>query len=163
MYNKNVHKETKSKGGGDMIALTVSFQEILGYLKKNLRKVPPIVKMLKCVNNKIFLTVPRKDAAGIPFDANLNFTGQTFKLDLNAGGVYSIARLSFTSGELFYFLRKNIRKLPEFLETTEYNDKEWVFHVRGEMEKDAEDIELLAKLFRRLDLGVRLRIAPVWK
>lgn len=146
-----------------MTALTVSFQEILGYLKKNLRKVPPIVKMLKCVNNKIFLAIPEKDGTGILIDAKLNFTGQTFKLDLNAEGINSIARLSFNSGELFYFIRKNIRKLPGFIKTTEYNDKEWVFHVRGEMEKDAEDIELLAKLIRRLEGGIRLRIAPVWK
>jgi hypothetical protein len=144
-----------------MTALTVTFQEILGYLKKNLRKVPPIVKRLKCVNNKIFLAIPDKDGPGILIDAKLNFSGQTFKLDLNAEGINSIASLSFNSGELFYFIKKNIRKFPEFLETTEYNEKEWVFHVRGEMEKDAKDIELLAKLFRRLEGGIRLRIAPV--
>ena len=139
-----------------MIALTLSFQELLCFLKKNLRKVPPIGKMLRCANNTFFLTVPRKGAPGIPVDVSLKFGGQTFNVNVSAGGIRSLARLSFTTGELFYLAKRNIKKLPEFVETMEYNDKKRVFHVRCKMEKEAEDIEMLAKLIRRLDGGIRM-------
>lgn len=142
-----------------MIALTLSFQELLGFLKKNLRKVPPMGKMLKCANSTFFLTVPRNGAPGIPIDVNLKFNGQTFKANVNAGGIPSIVRLSLTTGELFYLAKRNIKKLPGFVEAIEYNDKERIFHARCDLGKNTEDIELLAKLIRRLDGGIRLRIA----
>lgn len=146
-----------------MLVLTVSFTEILNYLKKNLKKVPWIVKHLNCEKNVLSLTVPweREDSPGIPFEAALNYNGHTFKVNARSGAFQSLACVHFTAGELFDFLKKNIREFPPFPETMGYEKNEHVFHLN--IKPETEDIEILAKLIPVLqpEKGVRLRIAAI--
>ena len=146
-----------------MLALTVSFKEILNYLKKNLRKVPWIVKHLNCDKNVLGLIIPgeEENSPGIPFEVDLDYDGHTFEVKARSGTFQSLARVHFTAGELFDFLKKNIRKFPPFLEPMAYDENERVFHLTIKPER--EDMEILAKLIPVLqpDKGLRLRIASI--
>ncbi len=125
--------------------------------------MPDPFLLFNCDKNVLSLTIPGKeeDSPGIPFEADLNYNGHTFKVNARSGTFQSLARVHFTAGELFDFLKKNIRKFPPFLEPMVYDENERVFHLT--IKPETEDVELLAKLIPLLqpDQGVRLRIAAI--
>lgn len=150
-----------------MVELTVSFEEIVGFVKKNNSKPSDVLESLACDKNLLSLTIPRKDAPAIPAEVDLNFSANTFVIRANSGEIKSLARITFSLEELLSFLKASIKKSP-FLETMTWNDNDQGIHLVVEPEENPEgqapfqkQIELLLKLAPCLDEGFRLRIADI--
>ena len=152
-----------------MVTLTLSFKELLDFLRINIKKFPKVLESLKCNKNRFSLRLPRKDASDIPLDILLKFSTNTFRLTLDAGEIKELGKFKFTTGQLFDFFEEGLGKSSAFWKSLKYNDDENAFHFTIKPKKESPDkappfkkpIELLAKLVPHDDDGFELRVKAV--
>ena len=152
-----------------MVTLTLSFKELLDFLRISIKKLPKILEDLECDKNRFSLLIPRKNASDIPIDVLLKFSANTFRLTLDAGEIKELGKFKFTTGQLFDFLKQSMGKNSEFWKSLEYNDDDKAFHFTIKPKKESPDkeppfkkpIELLSKLVPHDDDGFELRVKAV--
>jgi len=133
-----------------MIALTVSFEELLDLIRGNSKKWPKILETLRWDGDHMVLEIPREDIGigATALDLNFRFSGETFTLSVNAGPIKQIASLIFKSEELFDILEQNIRKFPRILNTMAYDHIKKIFVLTMDP-TDNKDVPVDKRAFQR--------------
>ena len=133
-----------------MIALTVSFAELLDLARGNLNRWPDFLKHLRWEGDRMVMEIQREENEIFPaaVDILLRFHGETFTVTVNSGTIKGIMILSFKSGEFFHSIERNMSKFPHILKAVEYDNVRKIFALTMDPE-DEKDIPMDKRLFRK--------------
>ncbi|MCP5050580.1 MAG: hypothetical protein GY940_25675 [bacterium] len=143
-----------------MVALTISLQELLSFIKQNV-KIPPVLEGLNWEGDRLSLEIPQRgeDASPIPIEGVIDFSSQTFNLDFSSGDVQSLASATVGVDGLLHLLQKLI-KMPKILENLEYDTEKEEFNLLIQREARASESEPNPPTPKPIHLGAKLISQP---